>query len=84
MELREPETEVGKAKGGEGKTTQPERVVSRMGPLKGRHIVSSWTGTRWHCAANRKVASSIPDGGIFIFYLHNPSDSTIALGWLSL
>jgi hypothetical protein len=41
MELREPETEVGKAKGGEGKTTQPERVVSRMGPLKGRHIVSS-------------------------------------------
>ena len=68
MELGESETEVGKAKGGEGKRTQPEAVVSRMGPLKGRHVVSFGTSTRWHCAASRKVASSIPDGVIFIFH----------------
>ena len=29
------------------------------------------------CATNRKVAGSIPAG---IFYLHNPSDPTVALG----
>jgi len=68
MELGEPETEVDKAKGGEGKRTQPEGVVSHIGPLKGRHVVSSGTSMRWHCAASRKVASSIPDGVIFIFH----------------
>jgi hypothetical protein len=33
-----------------------------------------------HCGTNRKVAGSIPDGGIGIFHLHNPSDRTMALG----
>ena len=33
-----------------------------------------------HCAINRKVAGSIPDGVIGIFHSHNPSDRTMALG----
>ena len=42
-------------------------------------------GTRWrswlrHCAKSRKVAGSIPDGVIKIFYWFNPSDRTMALG----
>jgi len=57
MEREERDTEVGKAKGGAGKTTQPEEVVSRTGPLKGRHAVSSGKGTRCHCTASRKIAS---------------------------
>jgi len=32
------------------------------------------------CATNRKVAGSIPAGVIGIFYWHNPSDRTMALG----
>jgi hypothetical protein len=41
--------------------------------------------TRWrsclrHCATNRKVAGSIPDGVIGIFHRHNPSGRTMALG----
>ena len=32
------------------------------------------------CATNRKVDSSISDGVIGIFLLHNPSDRTMALG----
>ena len=31
------------------------------------------------CATNRTVAGSIPDDVIGIFYLHNPSDRTMAL-----
>jgi len=43
----------------------------------------SW-GTRWrrwlrHCATNRKVAGSIPDGVTGIFHWHNPSGRTMAL-----
>jgi hypothetical protein len=34
----------------------------------------------FHCAASRKVAGSIPDGVIGIFYLLNPSGRTMALG----
>ena len=46
---------------------------------------NSTTGTRWriwsrHCATNRKVAGSIPDGVIGNFHWHNPSSRTIALG----
>jgi len=42
-------------------------------------------GTRWrswlrHCATNRKVAGSIPDGVIGIFHWHNPSGRTMTLG----
>jgi hypothetical protein len=33
-----------------------------------------------HCATNRKVAGSIPDGVIGIFHWHNPSGRTMALG----
>jgi hypothetical protein len=41
--------------------------------------------TRWrswlrHCATSRKVAGSIPDGVIGIFYSLNPSRRTMALG----
>ena len=43
------------------------------------------TGTRrcsWlrHCATNRKVAGSIPDGVAGIFHWHNPSGHNMALG----
>jgi len=42
-------------------------------------------GTRWrswlrHCATNRKVAGSIPDGVIGIFHWRNPAGRTMALG----
>ena len=42
-------------------------------------------GTRWrswfrHCATDRKVAGSIPDGVIGIFQRHNPSGHTMTLG----
>jgi len=33
-----------------------------------------------HCATNRKVACSIPDGVIGIFHWHNPFEHTMALG----
>jgi hypothetical protein len=33
-----------------------------------------------HCATNRKVAVSIPDGVIGIFHWHNPFGRTMALG----
>jgi hypothetical protein len=33
-----------------------------------------------YCATNRKVAGSIPDDVTEIFYSHNPSDRTMALG----
>ena len=41
--------------------------------------------TRWrswlrHCATNRKVKGSIPDGVIWIFHWHNPSGHSMALG----
>jgi len=41
--------------------------------------------TRWsswlrHCATNRKVSGSIPDGVIGIFQWHNSSGRTMALG----
>jgi len=42
-----------------------------------RPVVAQWLR---HCATNRKVAGSIPDGAIEIFHWHNPSDRTMALG----
>jgi hypothetical protein len=50
-----------------------------------KHIVDNERGhtvVQWlrHCATNRKVAGSIPDGVIGIFHSHNPSDRTMALG----
>ena len=35
---------------------------------------------RGHCATTRKVASSIPDGVIGLFHLHNPSGCAMAMG----
>jgi hypothetical protein len=40
------------------------------------HVVAQWLR---HCATNRKVARSIPDGVIGIFHWHNPSGHTMAL-----
>ena len=34
----------------------------------------------WFSAISRKVAGSVPDGVIGIFYGHNPSGRTVALG----
>jgi hypothetical protein len=39
-----------------------------------------WRSWLWHCATNRQVAGSIPDDVIGIFYWHNPSGRTVALG----
>ena len=51
--------------------------------------ISMWGNTRWrswlrHCATNRNVAGSIPDGVIGIFHSLNPSSRTMAWGRLSL
>jgi hypothetical protein len=40
-------------------------------------MVAQWLR---YCATNRKVAGSITDGVIGIFYWHNPSDRTTAPG----
>jgi hypothetical protein len=46
-------------------------------PENGTLLVAQW----WrHCATNRKVAGSIPNGVIGIFHWHNPSGRTVALG----
>jgi hypothetical protein len=42
-----------------------------------RHAVTQWL---IHCATNRKVAGSIPDGVIEISHWHNPSGRGMALG----
>jgi hypothetical protein len=42
----------------------------------GAHAVAQWLR---HCATNRKVAGSIPDGVNGIFHLHNPSVRTMDL-----
>jgi len=38
-------------------------------------------GTRWRGWLSRKVAGSISDGVIGIFYWHSPSDRPVAMGW---
>jgi hypothetical protein len=52
----------------------PHRKYSRYSFL---FAVAQWLR---HCATNRKVAGSIPDGVIGIFHSHNPSGRTMALG----
>jgi hypothetical protein len=42
--------------------------------------VTRWRSWLRHCATSRKVAGSIPDFVIGIFYWHNPSVLTMALG----
>jgi hypothetical protein len=49
-------------------------------------VLVSVGGTRWcswlrHCATNRKVAESNPDGVIRNFHWHKPSGRPMALGW---
>jgi len=39
-----------------------------------------WRSWLWHCATSRKVACSIPEDVIGIFYSHNPSGRIMALG----
>ena len=39
-----------------------------------------WCSWLRHCAIDRKVAGSIPDGVIWIIHWHNPSGRTMALG----
>jgi hypothetical protein len=45
-------------------------------PSLGR-AVAQWLR---HCATNRNVTGSIPEGVTGIFYWHNPSGHTMALG----
>jgi len=56
-----------------------------MVPVTYNQVQLKTIGTRWrswlrHCATNRKVAGSIPDGVIRIFHWLNPSGRTVALG----
>jgi hypothetical protein len=44
------------------------------------HTVAWWLR---HCATNRKVAGSIPDGVTGFFHWHKPSGRTMALTTLS-
>jgi hypothetical protein len=45
-----------------------------------RYRHQQWRSWLRHRSTSRKVAGSIPDGVIGIFYLHNPSGRTMALG----
>ena len=61
------------------------RMTTRMMFRKFISILSVILGTQWrswlrHCATNRTVAGSIPDGVTGIFHWHNPSGRTMALG----
>jgi len=42
--------------------------------------ITRWCSWLRHCARNRKVAGSIPDGVTGIFHWHNTSGRTMALG----
>ena len=43
-------------------------------------MTSWWHSWLRHCATNRRVSASIPDGVIGIFHWHNPSGRTMVLG----
>jgi len=43
-------------------------------------ILFRLSATLDHCATSQNVAGSIPDGVIGIFYGHNPSGGTMAMG----
>jgi hypothetical protein len=47
------------------------RLIQHIG-----HAVAQWLR---HCATNRKVAGSIPNGVIGIFHGHNPFGRTLTL-----
>jgi hypothetical protein len=72
-----------------GKQKQTKKILCLNWVEKRSFITRSsmlkYGGTRWrswlrHCATNWKVASSIPDGVFAIFYWHNPSGRTMAMG----
>jgi len=46
----------------------------------GTLLLIAWGTPLRHCATNRKVASSLPDGFTGIFHWRNPSGRTMALG----
>jgi hypothetical protein len=58
-------------------------VVCRLSELDEQNkitfigVMAQWLR---HCATNRKVAGSIPDGVTIIFHRHNPSGRTMAMG----
>jgi hypothetical protein len=54
--------------------------ITRTQYTKFHCAVTRWCSWLRHCATNRKVAGSIPDGIIGIFNWHNPSGRTMALG----
>jgi hypothetical protein len=54
-----------------------ECAIYVVSSLRQRHAVVQWLR---HCATNRKVTRSIPDGVTGIFHWHNPSGRTLALG----
>ena len=58
-------------------TTLNFTVTIMFGVSTNQEAVAQWSR---HCATNQKVAGSIPVGVIQIFYWHNPSDCTMALG----
>ena len=49
-------------------------------PLTTEYKRVRWLSRLRHCATSRKVAGSFPDGVNGIFYWHNPSGRTVALG----
>jgi hypothetical protein len=64
---------------------QNGRVDKTQDKVKMNMAANGTGGTRWrswlrHCATNRKVAGSIPDGVTGIFHRLNPSGRTMALG----
>jgi len=66
-------------------SSQPASKYLHSGLKKKLNLYMFKGGTRWrswvsHCAKSRKVAGSITDGVIGIFYWHNTSDRTMVLG----
>jgi len=67
---------------------EPQGLYRALVPVQGCTLSLTLChkgGTQWHswlmhCATNQKVMDSIPDGVNRIFYWHNPSGRTTALG----
>jgi hypothetical protein len=48
--------------------------------ISGSKVNKKWRSWLRHCATNRQVADSIPDGVSGFFHWHNPVGRTMALG----
>jgi hypothetical protein len=60
-----------------------KKITIKMLPILWSGVLywCSWQrSTSRHCTTSRKVAGSIPDGVIGIFYWHSPSGCIVALG----